>query len=331
MRLKSIICHANKTPSPLSDKAKQLLSGDLPKRSKPVAPITAITKSVIKMKDNRVAIRNLFLIPWIMGMFVVLYLQGEDIYKTWKAEERYTIKEINFAKKQYGNEYLNTTTDPLLLKRLNVIDGGKLSLYTYLTKIRYSADYVAYPERILHGDIFHTSVATSLILLLGTISIRMKRHEYIYFDRDRKLIYTWRSGRVWAQRYENLSYTYNPQVMFLYLRFLVPDKEEKPLGFAQYQIQPSGNPYTNPWSQQEPVLAAIVKFMEQGQEAVWPTDWEGRKNFYFFKDKKPEDFDRQLTLILKKIDEEKAAEALSQDAESNQKRGQMEYFVQLED
>jgi hypothetical protein len=51
------------------------------------------------------------------------------------------------------------------------------------------------------------------------------------------------------------------------------------------------------------------------------------KNFYFFEDKKPEDFDRQLALILKKIDEEKAAEALSQDTESNRKRGRKEYFL----
>jgi hypothetical protein len=145
----------------------------------------------------------------------------------------------------------------------------------------------------------------------------MKRRAPIHFDRDRQIIYTWRFGKVWAQHYKTLGYYYNSSVMFFYLRFLDPDGEEKPLGFAQYQIQPSGNPYSNPWSEQEPVLAAAVKFMELGQEAVWPNDWQGRKNFYFFDDKKPEDFDRQLALILQKIDEEKAAEALSQKTTTN--------------
>ncbi|MEJ2407043.1 MAG: hypothetical protein P8171_22715 [Candidatus Thiodiazotropha sp.] len=323
--------NGNTSLSPLSDKAKQLLGKELTGKNKPVAPTTMVSNLVMAMKDNRVAIRNLFLIPWIAGMLFVLYLQADDIYSSWKAEELFLVHYVDLHYEDYVNNNIRQSDHEIVKLFLSVLEERKLPLYTYISRVRYSKNFVAHPDEFLHEDIFRTTLATSLILLLGIISIRMKRHEFIYFDRDRKLIYTWRSGRVWAQRYENLSYTYNPQVMFLYLRFLVPDKEENPLGYAQYQIQPSGNPYTNPWSQQEPVLAAIVKFMEQGQEAVWPTDWEGRKNFYFFKDKKPEDFDRQLTLILKKIDEEKAAEALSQDAESNQKRGQMEYFVQLED
>jgi hypothetical protein len=309
--------NGNASLSPLSDKAKQLLDKELTEKNKPVAPVAKISKSLMLMKDNRVAIRNLFLIPWIMAMFTVLYLQGEEIYGAWKAEERTILRRLDTQVKIHGPNYLLITKDQDILDYLDVIDHGKLRFDTYMKKIRYSNNFLAYPERNLHGDIFHTSVATSLILLLGTISIRMKRRAAIYFDRDEKIIYTWRFGKVWAQRYKNLGYYYNRQAMQFYLYYLDPKGKGNPLKSAQYQIQPSGNPYWNTWEEQQDVLSAVVKFMEQGQEAVWHTDWEGRKNFYFFEDKKPEDFDRQLALILQKIDEEKATEEPSQNNETN--------------
>jgi hypothetical protein len=50
-----------------------------------------------------------------------------------------------------------------------------------------------------------------------------------------------------------------------------------------------------------PVLGFLAKFMEKGRDAVWPSDWTGRRGFYFYEDKRPDDFDAQLTRVLNHI------------------------------
>lgn len=290
-------------PISLQGEVGSLLAHELPQLKSPVPPIQSVSMSTMALGENSVSFRNLFLLPWIMGMFVVLYLQADEIYGAWKAEERWIVHRFEVGKKVYGSDYLETTTDPVVLKRLAVMDGGKLPFKTYI-KMRYDSNWYTFAEDNFVTDVLRTSIASILIVLLGTWAFFMKRKAPLYFDRDKKVVYTWRKGKVWAQRYENLSYHLNIQAMIIILRMINPEGEEKPLWWGRYIIQPTGNPFFNFKSLQVNVLAAIVKFMEQGQQSVWPYDWEGKKSFSFFEDKKPDDFNSQLSFILRKIDSE---------------------------
>ena len=289
--------------TPLREEADALNKRELSGLNHPVSPITSISKSVMALRENSVAVRNILLLPWIVGMFIVLYLQADEIYRAWKAEERGISHELKVEEEIHGIDYFEITTDPYVLKRLAVIENGKISFQTYMTQMRYSEDWYADPQGTFEIDVIRTSIAVFLIIVLGTLAIRQKRLAPLFVDRDRRILYTWRKGQVWAQRYEKLHFYSCIQNVQLMLHALNPEGSEKPLFWMRYFIQPGGNPYFIPESLRLDALAAIVKFVEQGQQAVWPEDWQGDRPFYFFDDKKPDDFDEQLVLILQKIDE----------------------------
>lgn len=295
----------HRDPMPMQEEVGVLLEHELPQLKFPVLPIQSISDSVLTLGENSVSFRNLFLLPWIVGMFIVLFLQAHEIYTEWKAAERNKIEDLQYAVEKYGEDHYRTTTDPYVIDLLTVIKNGKLPFHIYMTEMRYSEKWYAFPDRTFETDILRTSIASVLIIFLGIWAVRMKRVAPLYFDREKKIIYTWRKGKVWAQRYESLSYHLNIQALIFMLRMINPEGKEKPLWWGRYSIQPTGNPFFNFKSLQINVLAAIVKFMELGGRSVWPHDWEGKKPFYFFEDRKPSDFDEQLSLILQKIDLEK--------------------------
>jgi hypothetical protein len=290
-------------PVSLRGEIESLLAQELPQLNSPVPPIQSVSMSTMALGENSVSFRNLFLLPWIVGMFVVLYLQADEIYGAWKAQEQWMVEHLESQEAYYGSGYLLSTNDWLTKKYLSVLDNNKLPFPAYM-KMRYDSNWFTFAEDARETDILRTSIASVLIILLTIWAVFMKRKAPLYFDRDKKIIYTWRKGKVWAQRYENLSYHLNVQALIVMLRMINPEGEEKPLWWGRYIIQPTGNPFFNFKSLQINVLAAIVKFMEHGQHSVWPRDWEGRKPFYFFADKRPDDFERQLSLILKKLDSE---------------------------
>lgn len=286
----------------LSDESKQWLEGELPLFKKPTPPTLSISGSILAFKDNYVSLRNMFFIPWMLGMVAVLCLQGNDVYRSWKAAEKNKLRYMDSEIAEQGEDYLKRTQDPIVLKYVDVFEGRTLPFMDYMTKMRYSNEFYAYPDRTRQTDILMTFIPIAILLFLGIWSVSMRRHAPLYFDRQRRIVYSWRFGEVWAQRYENLEYFSNFQSLFIYLRRLDPKDEDERPWLVSFPLQPSGNPLMNPRILQENVLMAIVKFMEQGRDSVWPEDWQGRPSFYFRTDQKPKDFDRQLALILKKID-----------------------------
>ncbi|WP_428241128.1 hypothetical protein [Gynuella sp.] len=83
-----------------------------------------------------------------------------------------------------------------------------------------------------------------------------------------------------------------------------------------FVITPSGNPFFNSSAQYQNILRYVVQFMSSGRNAVAEKDWEGRKGWYLFEDKKPNDFDEQLQTVLQYLKNEKIneqAEALAKE------------------
>ncbi|MEE2733690.1 MAG: hypothetical protein VYA55_22905 [Pseudomonadota bacterium] len=287
---------------PLADESAQLLSRELPRFKKPTPPILGIDQLTLAFKDNYVAVRNMFFIPWMLGMVAVLCLQGEDVYRSWKGAEQRGLWRIDLEIEKHGEDYLTASDSKSLQKFVAVFEGRTLPFMTYMTQMRYSHNFYAYPDRTRQTDILMTSIPITILLFLGAWSVSMRRHAPLFFDRERRIVYTWRSGEVWAQRYEKFSYFSNFQSLYLYLRRLDPKDENARPWLVYYPLQPSGNPLMNARILQDNVLIAIVKFMEQGRDAVWSEDWQGRPPFYFRVDSKPQDFEQQLETLLRKID-----------------------------
>jgi len=57
----------------LIDENEDRLKTELPKINAVVEPICGIDKSVLCLKNNMGTIRNIFLIPWCVGLIVVLF------------------------------------------------------------------------------------------------------------------------------------------------------------------------------------------------------------------------------------------------------------------
>jgi hypothetical protein len=283
----------------LVDDEAKWIDMEVPQVVKPVPPVCSIDRNILAIKTNIGSIRNLFLIPWFIGLFVVLFLWTNDFYSAWKAQERGDLRYVEMCKRELGEDFFERTKSPGDLNiygRLN--KEGKIDFKTYL-----KYHYVETPgaNRRLKIDIGFGILWIVTFAILSTCIIRFQRFAPLYIDRNRRIAYTWRKGDIWAQRYDRLSFYKYPFGLYVYLR---TEHKSGELYYARFCIQPAGNPYYNPKGLCELVLAAIVHFVNTGRDAVWPEDWQGRLGHYFRKDKKPDDFDERVDRILTRIDAE---------------------------
>jgi hypothetical protein len=285
----------------LTDHEEKWLAMELPEVGRPVPPICSIDRNTLAIKTNIGAARNLFLIPWFLGLFVLLFLWTDDFYGAWKGLERSTIHHVEHQKKFYGEDYFEKTTDVWELRiyhRLN--NEEKIDLRTYL---KYHYGETPHASRTLQVDIGFGFLWAACFVALSICIVRFRQFAPLYIDRDRKVVYTWRKGQVWAQRYDQLHFKCEMPGMYIFLRF---EHKNGELWWNRFSIQPSGNPFYNPRILCEPVLAAIAKFVNSGRDAVWQENWQGSLGHYFRKDKKPLDFDERVERILARIDKELA-------------------------
>jgi hypothetical protein len=274
---------------------------------KPVPPVCGIDREILAIKTSIGSIRNLFLIPWFLGLLVVLFLWTDDFYSAWKATERDDIQFVEQRKGKYGADYFEITKNDWeisIYKRLN--KDGKIDFKTYL-----KYHYAEKPgiRNTLYADIGISIFLIVTFVTLSTYIIRFRRFAPLYIDRNRRIAYTWRKGDVWAQRYDQLRFYKYCFGLYVYLRC---EHKSGALYYNRFCIQPSGNPYYNPAGLCELVLAAIVQFVNSGRDAVWKEDWQGSLGYYFRKDKKPDDFDERVKWILARIDAEIAEQARQQ-------------------
>ncbi|AJQ97932.1 hypothetical protein [Gynuella sunshinyii] len=284
----------------LSDNTDDLLEKELPQVDGLVDPINGINHKNLSVLNNLGTIRNIFLLPWFFGLLGVLFLYVEDVYSAWKSREEVVLDFVQFKQTTYGKNYFKKTKDQAALSMYNMLDEkGKISLSRYL---KYHYTETANGTRTLYVDTGFGIVWLTVISILTVSIIRFRRPVSLFFDRDRRLVYTWRNGKVHAQRYEYFDYYKTLQALNFQLRV---GHESGALWWCKYVIQPGGNPFYLDNVLTEPVLISIVKFMEQGRDVLLAKDWQKHRGIYFREHPKPADFDEQLQRILNKIDAEK--------------------------
>ena len=284
----------------LSDNTDSLITKELPRTDRLVEPICGINQKTISVLNNVGTVRNIFLLPWFFGLLGVFFLYVEDIYSAWKAEEKSVIEFVDGRLRSYGNDYFEVTENQVALEIYNELDENrKIPLTRYL---KYHYTETANGTRTLYVDGGFGIVWFIITSMLGIIIIRFRRPVPLFFDRDRRIVYSWRKGKVHAQRYDYFDYYKTRQALNFQLRI---ENGNGNLWWCKYVIQPGGNPFFLDNVLTEPVLISIVKFMEQGRDALLTKDWQKHKGIYFREHPKPVDFDAQLQRILRKIDVEK--------------------------
>ncbi len=280
-----------------------LLGVPLIKRDRPRKPIGIVNQRVIGLANMiQSSFRTIFILPWLVGLCLTLYWQVDDFYVSWKGTEKFYVEYISDLQKAYGDDFFIKTKNKVKKRMFSLIDkNGKMPFKTYWNYHYYET---AAAERFRRGDIVLAIFYLISIPDLSYLALRMKRIAPLYFDRERCIVYSWRGGRVLAQYYDYVwLYQNNRGIDFALYGF----KEGQPQHFF-YTLQPGGTPWYNNAAVMEPAFASIVKFMEEGRDAVFDKDWEGRRGFFLREDKKPDDFAEQLEKVLTFISDEKLNE-----------------------
>lgn len=269
-------------------------------------PIISVDDDFLVLKNSFAIIRNLFLIPALIYVLFQCKTEVDNIYTEWKVSETDAIDLIASVKAQYGDDYFDTI--PKYEKRkgtevyryIIINNEGRLTFDRFLME-RYRGKSFGWENYYSRHDINSIIFFGTTIPILLIWVIRFKRRAPLIFDRKRRLLYTWSKGDVVAQRYDNLRVLETSSFLAIMLR--APVKKGK-LGWGRFSVSPQGNTIYNSHESYQSILAYIVQFMEYGREHVMPeqTQWQGRKGWFFFEDKKPKDFEEQLTALLVRID-----------------------------
>ena len=266
---------------------------------KPMPPVGEVTPTRVGLRVSWGNLRFMFLLPWLLGLCGGLWWHVDDFRLAWKGDERIALEYVQAIQEAYGEDYFLITEDEVDLRIHGQLDkGGHMSFRKYLD-VRYN--HTTAGERILQTDIFLALLFGLGIPGLSIAILSFHRKAPLYFDRQRRIAYPWRRGQLWAQHYDALWYYSNHATMVFILYGF--DRKGR-FGPRRFVVTPNGSPWFNGEALYTDVLAFVARFMENGRDDVWPTDWEGRRGLYLFEDRKPDDFDAQLQRVLAHIDRE---------------------------
>lgn len=291
-------------PFPFVNKREGLLnldpnqSGDsLDSTQKPPEPIIQVNDQICAVNHNASSIRNLFVLPWILALLLTCYWHVDEFFEEWASNEQTANWYIAGKKKMLGDRFFSDTVDPVEIRLFNRVDSqGKMSLGKFLDE-RYH--YVVGGYRTFYTDIVLIILYIVVLPLLIIWAIRFPKYAPLYFDRHRRILYTWRKGQIWAQRYDHVRIHENIQALSFVLRAI----KKGTLWWYVFPVQPNGNPIFNSTKSYQAFLAFIVQFMEYGKDHVLANkDFQIEPHFYFFEDNKPTSFEKDLDLLLQKID-----------------------------
>lgn len=286
----------------LTARKAEYIDGDIISDTKPVSPVGTVSEAKTGIRTSFGSLRWMFLAPWLIGVTVALYWHVEDFYLAWKAKESSYVDFVEHRKKLYGENYFSKTSNKVAMEMYSHIgENGLMPFEEYLDILRSDGN----GEHYLKGTVIFGSIYLGVIVTLTLSIVSFHRRAPLYFYRNRRIVYTWRKGRAWAQYYDEQWFYQNRQAMTFILYSFDRKGRFKQKNFV---VMPTGNPFMNGEIVYRPVLAFITQFMEKGRDAVFKQDWEGRRGWYLFDDKKPQDFDEQLEAVLQHIKTERVNE-----------------------
>ncbi|QUM89444.1 hypothetical protein HWV03_11860 [Moritella sp. 36] len=266
----------------------------------PPQPVIEIDQRFCFLNNTTGVQRNLFLIPWLCALILLCGIYSYDFVDGWGKSERSAIRYIEAVNENHGIDYFSITTnkvDLYAIKRIN--EEGVMTINQYIND-RYH--YYVGGERMLHTDVFILIIAFIAIPGLLYWIITFPRYAPLIFDRQRRLVYSWRKGVITVARYDDLRIYENSTALMFLLR---SETKTESAGYFKFSVQPSGNPIINSKKSYKEILVYVAHFMEHGLESVLTEQefWEGNKGSFLFEDKKPENFDERLAALLVIIDE----------------------------
>ncbi|EGU35535.1 hypothetical protein [Vibrio scophthalmi] len=264
---------------------------------KPLPPVMSVTDTIMAVKGVTQIARLVYILPLVLLTWFVFYISVDILYPVnIQNIEKSTNRFIEMSKKKYGNDYFEITKDEVVLEIYQEVgEDGKMSFHEYL-------DYRKNQEggyQSLIIKLICSIVALLLALYATYYVVFLPRLADFYFDRERKIVYTWHQNRVIACRFENLGIMENKfgLSMFMYGEFPKRGTYQHVHRF----MQPTEKGYFVTEDDNSYFLATALKFMEEGKNAIIKGDEFHRSQYFFLReDPKPEDFEQRLEEVLKR-------------------------------
>lgn len=133
---------------------------------------------------------------------------------------------------------------------------------------------------------------------------------HLIADRKRRILYTYGMGKVYLTRYDDAQIGYAGKMIAI-KHYRIDDKTGQ---LSTMIFRPNVSHYssflTSTDSENHRFITFLNAYMQQGRDAVSPTDYQARPPLLCFgKNPLPDDFEQQVQQILAKLDEKKALNA----------------------
>lgn len=247
-----------------------------------------INERICMFRSSLQMIRWVIFIPWLLWLFISAMRFTSNFNESWKNCNN---RVIDLIENMDNDEYVNR------FKSI-IGDDKKLNFNEYLY---YRYNEFAYGGEYLTGDIVMVLFHTITIPLCFYAAFLTKRKAPLALVRDRQLFMTWINGKAFVARYSQVGVVETPQAVSLILYGL---DDKKNIIKTAFVLPTNPTIIISTKQGRKNILAFITKYMLWGQSAVASTDYERNIPYYFRKDKKPADFEQQVSNVLAALDKQ---------------------------
>ena len=286
-------------PKALSGQWQALRQIDIEARPDPLEPIMSVTPQALSIRDNSHTFRDVFLLPMMLAFWVLSVMWWQEKADDWPKAERAMIRYIVASKRMFGEDFFIITDNPTAIEMYNYIgDDGQMSFQEYI-------DYCLTGTVTGLGGIIQ-DILFSLLIFGGAIGLTLwtvlfHRRAEIYFDRQRRIVYSWRFGLILASRFDDLGVIEDLRGLQL---VLCGENAQDDHGWRRILIQPTTQPMFNRVEDNKYPLAVILRFMDKGMDAVVKDGPFRRPSSpSLFVDKQPKNFDQRLDALVQHLNE----------------------------
>ncbi|MDX7987406.1 hypothetical protein FE392_08695, partial [Xenorhabdus sp. 12] len=195
----------------------------------------------------------------------------DSVVNTWKVNEKAHLRIISYAKRDYGEEFYLNPSLPDYLKNYKYLSDAESISWPQYFHIRYTDSGFYSKSRVrknlfLDGGFFLFFV--TMILIHLWVVYLLRKIPSLVIDRERKLFYTWRRGKMYVARYSQVEVVnaYNT----LYLRLYGLDKNNK---LSIYTFVPRIPNLLDDVISKSYLLDFIAKYLIKGKESVSSVDF----------------------------------------------------------
>ncbi|ABV87527.1 hypothetical protein [Shewanella pealeana] len=269
-------------------------------RQDPLNSIMSVDNTTLSVANAFHNIRFAFVAPWVLCGWILLLIQISTFGPN-EGEVSFANSNINL-KKELIVKGINYDESDYIYYEALVGKDGESSILEYIDAVsNYGGE--SYKDSV-YLDIIIICVLLVISMMATVAFLRLPRMADIYFDRQRKIVYTWRFGKIAACNFDNLGARENMHGLALFL-YSENKKQESGYWPTYFLIQPTGRAHFNNENDNTEFMAQLFAFMEKGKSAVITEERFERPQpkSYLFIDKKPENFEQRLEEILKRDDE----------------------------